>query len=48
MPAGEFVYAQRGITVSLNPANDFVVYLTLYPPTDVDGYVRRLRQSRAK
>jgi len=48
MPAGEMVYARRGITVSLNPSNEFVAYLTLYPPTDVDHYVRLLRQSRAK
>lgn len=48
MPAGELVYAQRGITVSLNPANDFVAYLSVYPPTDVDHYTRLLRRNRAK
>jgi hypothetical protein len=48
MPGGERVYAQKGITVFLNPSNNFVVYVTLYAPTTLDGYVKKLRLRREK
>lgn len=48
MPGGEQVYARRGITVLLNPDNQFVVHVSVYVPTSVDDYVRRLRLSREK
>ena len=48
MPRGERVWAGRGITIWLNPENEKVVYVTVYAPTTVDDYVRRLRPSREK
>lgn len=48
MPAGERVYAQKGITVFLNPSNDFVVYVMVYAPTTVEQYTKLLRPSREK
>lgn len=48
MPSGELVYASRGITISLNPENDFVIYVSVYAPTTVEEYVERLRQDRRK
>src|SRR5262245_42249155 len=48
MPGGERVHAARGITIFLNPANDKVVYVSVYAPTTVDEYSRRLRLGREK
>jgi hypothetical protein len=48
MSAGERVYAQKGITVFLNPSNDFVVYVMVYVPTTVEQYTKLLRPSREK
>lgn len=48
MPHGERVYASRGITIFLNPENNFVIYVAVYVPTTVEGYVERLRQKREK
>ncbi len=48
MEGGERVYARRGITVFINPHNDFVVHLSLYLPTSADVYVRRLRKNYGK
>jgi len=48
MPAGERVYARRGLTIYLNPENQAVAYITLYVPTTVDDYARRLRPPREK
>lgn len=48
MPAGELVYAKRGITLFVNPENQAVAYVTLYVPTTVDDYARRLRPPREK
>lgn len=48
MPGGERTYASRGITIFLNPENDFVVHVSVYVPTSVDGYVQRLRLNRLK
>lgn len=48
MPAGELVYAARGITVFLNPENDAVVHVSLYAATTVDDYIARLRLHRQK
>jgi hypothetical protein len=48
MPGGERVHAGRGITISLNPENHVVVYVSVYAPTSVDEYVNRLRPRREK
>lgn len=48
MPGGELVYAKRGLTVFLNPENQAVAYITVYVPTTVDEYARRLRPPREK
>lgn len=48
MPAGERVYAQRGLTIFLNPENQAVAYISVHVPTTVDEYARRLRPPRAK
>lgn len=48
MPGGEWIYARRGITIFLNPENDFVIHVSVYVPTTVDGYVGRLRLNREK
>ena len=48
MPAGERVYASRGITIFLNPETQAVVYLTLYEPTSVEAYAQRIRPPREK
>ena len=48
MPAGERVHAARGITIYLNPANDKVAFVSVYPPTTVDEYAQRLRLGREK
>jgi hypothetical protein len=48
MPAGELVYAKRGLTIFLNPENQVVVYVTVYVPMTLDEYARRLRPPREK
>jgi hypothetical protein len=48
MPRGEYVYAGRGITVFLNPANDFVKHICVYVPTSAAEYRTSLRPNRAK
>jgi len=48
MPAGERVYAKRGLTIFVNPENHAVVYISLYVATAVDEYARRLRPPREK
>jgi hypothetical protein len=48
MERGERVYARSGITVFVNPHNDFVVHLSLYVPTSTDVYFRRLRMNYTK
>ena len=48
MPGGERVYAGRGITVFLNPETQAVVYVTVYAPTTVEAYARRIRPPREK
>lgn len=48
MPKGELVYANRGLTIFLNPENSVVVYITAYVPTTIDEYARRLRPPREK
>lgn len=48
MPAGELVYAKRGLTIFLNPENRVVAYITVYVPTTIDEYARRLRPPREK
>jgi hypothetical protein len=48
MPAGELVYAKRGLTIFLNPENQAVAYISAYVPTTVDEYARRLRPPREK
>jgi hypothetical protein len=48
MPGGEKVYAARGITLSLNPETQGVVYVTVYAPTTVESYLKRLRPPREK
>ena len=48
MPGGELVYASRGITIFLNPENDFVIHISVYVPTTVEEYIKRLRLNRKK
>lgn len=48
MPGGELVYAKRGLTILLNPENQAVVYISVYVPTTVEEYARRLRPPREK
>ena len=48
MPAGELVYAKRGLTIFVNPENHAVVYISVYVTTTVEEYVRRLRPPREK
>ena len=48
MSGGERVYASRGITVFLNPENDFVIHISVYVPTTVEEYIKRLRLNREK
>lgn len=48
MPAGELVYANRGLTIVLNPENKAVAYISAYVPTTVEEYARRLRPPRDK
>ncbi len=48
MPAGELVYAKRGLTIFSNPENGAVAYITAYVPTTVDEYARLLRPPREK
>jgi hypothetical protein len=48
MPGGEKVYASRGITIFLNPENEFVVHVSVYVPTTVNEYNERLRLNREK
>lgn len=48
MPAGEIVYAKRGLTIFLNPENQAVAYIAVYVPTTVDEYARSLRPPREK
>lgn len=43
MPGGERVHAGRGITVFLNPENQFVAHVVLYVPTTTADYLARLR-----
>jgi len=44
----ELIFASRGITVFLNTANGFVVFVSLFEPTTVDHYVRHLRIERSR
>jgi hypothetical protein len=48
MAGGEHIYAGRGITVVVNPDNQFVVHVAVYPPTTVADYLERLRPSLSK
>jgi hypothetical protein len=48
MPSGELVYAKRGLTIFLNPVNQAVAYISVYVPTTVEEYARRLRPPREK
>jgi hypothetical protein len=48
MTGGERVHAGRGITVFINPENDFVIHVSLYVPATVEEYIRRLRLTREK
>lgn len=48
MAGGERVYASRGITVFVNPENQFVLYVALYAPTTVSDYLARLRPDLTK
>jgi hypothetical protein len=42
MPSGLRIYASRGITIFLNPENDFVIHASLYAPSTVKEYLARL------
>lgn len=48
MAGGEHIYASRGITVFVNPDNQFVVHVAVYPATTVADYLERLRPSLSK
>lgn len=48
MAGGERIHAARGITVFLNPENQVVVHIAVYPATTLDDYERRLRPSLDK
>jgi hypothetical protein len=48
MPGGELVHAKRGLTIFLNPENQTVAYISVYVPTTVEEYARRLRPPREK
>ena len=48
MPGGEHVHASRGLTIFLNPENQVVAFVSVYAPTTVDDYARRLRPFREK
>lgn len=48
MPAGERVYASRGISLFTNPETHAIVYVTLFAPTTVDHYRQTLRPPREK
>ena len=43
MPAGEWIYPARGITVFLNSTFDRVLHIALYHPTTLDAYRADLR-----
>jgi hypothetical protein len=43
IPGGEWVYAARGITVSLSSDAGIVYHVAVYVPTTVDDYKARLR-----
>jgi hypothetical protein len=40
---GEWVYAKRGIILFINPGNNILLRLLVFPPTTVDDYMTRLR-----
>ena len=44
---GELVFASRGISIFVNPANRFVIFVSLYEATTVDEYFKHLRIDRA-
>jgi len=48
MAGGEHIHATRGITVFVNPENQFVVHVAVYAPTTALDYLARLRPSLAK
>lgn len=48
MPDGLRIYADKGVTIFLNPQNDFVIHASLYTPTTVEEYLARLWIDRAK
>jgi hypothetical protein len=48
MPAGERVYASRGITVFTNRDGDDVLHIAVYPPTSVEIYTGTLRPNLEK
>lgn len=48
MAGGERIYATRGITLFVNPENQFVVHVAVYAPTTVADYLARLRPSLTK
>lgn len=43
IPESEWVYAERGLTLYINPENNIPLRLAVYPPTTLDGYRERLR-----
>jgi hypothetical protein len=42
MPGGLRIYAGKGITIFLNPENDFVIHVSLYEPCTVEDYIALL------
>jgi hypothetical protein len=42
MPGGVRIYASKGVTIFLNPRNDFVIHVSLYAPATVEEYITRL------
>jgi len=48
VPAGEWVYAERGITLFVNTTADTLLHVALYAPTSVPEYRARLRPHLGK
>ena len=43
LPESEWVYPQRGVTLFINPKNNILLRLAVYPPTTLESYQERLR-----
>ena len=48
VPAGEWVYAARGITLFLNTDRTLLTHVAVYAPTDLETYREELRLNLEK